>query len=142
MLVLKIFLVFHWFVNFGSLGEISMSEQTRETKSTNRAAAMAKNWAGRRAWAMLPVCCCGCDEKLDVAKNPEAQVLFKAGHDARLKSMLRKVLRGEARREDLPEVARVNLSKIKFVQADKELQKAFANPGQKARRHSAKGETA
>jgi hypothetical protein len=114
-----------------------MDKQSKE-KNPARAAAMAKVWAGRRAWSMAPTCCCGCDQRLEVAKNPERQTLFKIGHDAALKSILRKVLRGEVARESIPQAARANLARIKFVQANPELKKAFANPGQKAiRQHVA-----
>lgn len=112
-----------------------MSEQVvseSPKKSAARAAAMTRVWEGRRQWAMAPTCCCGCDQRLEVANNPEQQKLFKTGHDAALKSLLRKINRGEAKREDIPQAARVNVARIKFIQNDKELQKAFANPGQKA----------
>src|ERR1017187_185968 len=111
------------------------SEQTIEIKkSTARAAAMAKTWAARREWAANPVCCCGCGAKLAVGKDPEHQRLFCQGHDGRLHKMLRKVQRGEASRQDIPLAARANLARIGFVQKDREIQKAFANPSQQARR--------
>ena len=103
---------------------------------------MRAAWAKRRAtagvdaeWLAHPVCCCGCSARLDVAKNPENQRFFKPGHDSALKSLLRKIIRGEAKREDLPQAARANVARIKFIQADPEFQKAFAHhPEQKARR--------
>ena len=102
---------------------------------------MRKAWEKRRASAALeaeslaqPVCCCGCRARLEIAKNPERQRYFKPGHDSALKSLLRKINRGEAKREDIPQAARANLARIKFIQADPELKKAFANPGQKALR--------
>ena len=103
---------------------------------------MRKAWAKRRAsaatgaeWLAHPVCCCGCGARLDLAKNPEHQSSFKPGHDAALKSLLRKINRGEAKREDIPQAARANVARIKFIQADLEFQKAFAHhPEQKARR--------
>ena len=108
-----------------------MDKQSKE-KNPNRSASMAKVWEGRRAWSMSPTCCCGCDQRLEVAKNPERQTLFKIGHDAALKSILRKVLSGEVPRESIPQAARANLARIKFIQANPEFKKAFANPGQKA----------
>jgi hypothetical protein len=52
-----------------------------------------------------------------------------------LKSLLRKINRGEAKREDIPQAARANVARIKFIQADPEFQEAFAHhPGPKARR--------
>ena len=102
---------------------------------------MRKAWEKRRAsatmeaeWLAHPVCCCGCSARLGLAKNPEHQSSFKPGHDSALKSLLRKVNRGEARREDIPQAARANLARIKFIQADPEFQKAFANPSQPQRR--------
>src|ERR1035441_8866184 len=107
------------------------SEQMTETKkSTARAAAMAKTWAARREWAANPVCCCGCGAKLAVGKDPERQRLFCQGHDGRLHKFLRQVLRGDASRQDIPVAARANLARIKFIQSDREIQKAFANPDQ------------
>ena len=97
-----------------------MSEQS-EKKSPARAAAMAKVWAGRRAWGMAPTCCCGCDQRQEIAKTPERQ-----------KSLLRKVLSGSIAREKNPEAARANLARIKFIRATPDLKRAFANPGQKA----------
>ena len=110
--------------------------------TTPRSEAMRAAWAKRRAsaatgaeWLAHPVCCCGCGVRLEVAKNPERQSSFKPGHDAALKSLLRKINRGEAKREDIPQSARANLARIKFIQADPESQKAFAHhPEQKARR--------
>jgi hypothetical protein len=48
--------------------------------------------------------------------------------------LLRQVLRGEASRQDIPAAARANLARIKFVQKDREILNAFANPGQQANR--------
>ena len=102
---------------------------------------MRKAWEKRRASAALekeslahPECCCGCRARLDVAKSPENQRYFKPGHDSALKSLLRKINRGEARREDIPQAARANVARIKFIQADPEFQKAFAKSSQPQRR--------
>ena len=111
-----------------------MSDASETTKSTARAAAMAKTWAARREWTANPVCCCGCGAKLAVGKDPEHQRLFCQGHDGRLNKLLRQVLRGEASRQDIPVVARANLARIKFVQKDREILNTFANPGQQANR--------
>ena len=54
----------------------------------------------------------GCCARLDVAKDPEHQRFFKPGHDAALKSLLRKINRGEAKREDIPQAARANVARI------------------------------
>ena len=111
-----------------------MSDVTETTKNATRGAAMAKVWAARREWAANPVCCCGCGAKLAVSKDPERQHLFAQGHDGRLHKLLRQVLRGEASRQDIPGAARANLARIKFIQGDREMQKAFANPGQQVNR--------
>jgi hypothetical protein len=115
---------------------------SEQQPTTPRSEAMRKAWAKRRAnagveaeWLAHPVCCCGCGARLEVAKNPEHQSSFKPGHDAALKSLLRKINRGEAKREDIPQAARANVARIKFIQADLEFQKAFAHhPKQKAGR--------
>jgi hypothetical protein len=116
--------------------------ENEKRPATPRSEAMRAAWAKRRAsaatgaeWLAHPVCCCGCGARLEVAKNPEHQSSFKPGHDAALKSLLRKINRGEAKPEDIPQAARANVARIKFIQADSEFQKAFAHhPEQKARR--------
>src|ERR1017187_792717 len=119
------------------------TEQSENDKrpTTPRSEAMRAAWAKRRAsagveaeWLARPECCCGCSARLAVAKNPERQSSFKPGHDAALKSLLRKVNRGEAKREDIPQAARANVARIKFIQADPEFQKAFTKPSQPQRR--------
>jgi hypothetical protein len=123
---------------------MTTTEESEKQKrpATPRSEAMRKAWEKRRAsaaigaeWLAHPECCCGCRARLDVAKNPERQSSFKPGHDAALKSLLRKINRGEAKREDIPQAARANVARIKFIQADPEFQTAFAHhPEQKARR--------
>jgi len=116
-------------------------EIAEKRPATPRSDAMRKAWTKRRAsatmeveWLAHPVCCCGCGARLGVAKNPEKQRSFKPGHDSALKSLLRKINRGEAKSEDIPQAARTNFARIKFIQADPEFQKAFTNPSPKARR--------
>ena len=124
------------------------TEQSENDKrpTTSRSEAMRAAWAKRRAnagveaeWLARPECCCGCRARLDVAKNPERQSSFKPGHDSALKSLLRKINRGEAKRDDIPQAARANLARIKFIQADPEFQKAFAKPSQPQRRQRKAG---
>src|ERR1019366_9347852 len=129
------------------------TEQSENDKrpTTPRSEAMRAAWAKRRAnagveaeWLARPECCCGCSARLEVAKNPEKQRSFKPGHDSALKSLLRKINRGEAKPEDIPQAARANVARIKFIQADSEFQKAFAHhPEQKARhqRKAASGDS-
>src|ERR1019366_3620465 len=121
--------------------DIKQSEISEKRPATSRSEAMRAAWAKRRAnagaeadWLAHPDCCCGCGARLDVAKNPGNQRFFKSGHDSALKSLLRKINRGEAKSEDIPQAARANLARIKFIQADAEFQKAFAKPSQPRRR--------
>src|ERR1035441_10019450 len=119
--------------------DIKQSEISEKRPATSRSEAMRAAWAKRRAnagvgadWLAHPVCCCGCGARLEVAKNPEQQRSFKPGHDSALKSLLRKINRGEAKSEDIPQAARANLARIQFIQANPEFQKAFAHhPEQK-----------
>ena len=90
--------------------DTEQSEITEQRPATARSEAMRKAWEKRRAsaaleaeWLAHPVCCCGCSARLDVAKNPEHQKSFKPGHDSALKSLLRKINRGDAKREDIPQ---------------------------------------
>jgi hypothetical protein len=115
--------------------------ENEKRPATSRSEAMRAAWAKRRAnagvgaeWLAHPVCCCGCSARLEVAKNPEQQRSFKPGHDSALKSLLWKINRGEANHEDIPQAARANAGRIKFIQADPEFQKAFAKPSQPQRR--------
>jgi len=121
-------------------------EIAEKRPATPRSDAMRKAWEKRHAsaamgaeWLAHPECCCGCRARLDVAKNPERQSSFKPGHDSALKSLLRKINRGEAKRDDIPQAARANLARIKFIQADPEFQKAFAKPSQPPRRQRKAG---
>ena len=119
------------------------TEQSENEKrpATGRSEAMRAAWAKRRAsatmeaeWLAQPVCCCGCRARLEVAKNPAHQRFFKPGDDSALKSLLRRINRGEAKHEDIPQAARANVARIKFIQADPDFQKAFAKPSQPQRR--------
>src|ERR1017187_1036749 len=124
------------------------TEQSENEKrpATPRSEAMRKAWAKRRAnagveaeWLAHPECCCGCRARLEVAKNQEHQRYFKPGHDSALKSLLRKINRGEVKSDEIPQAARANVARIKFIQADPEFQKAFAKPSQPPRRQRKAG---
>ena len=67
-------------------------------------------------------------------KRQEHQSSFKPGHDSALKSLLRKINRGEVKSDEIPQAARANVARIKFIQADPEFQKAFAKASQPQRR--------
>src|ERR1019366_9442454 len=121
--------------------DIKQSEISEKRPATSRSEPMRAAWAKRRAnagvgaeWLAHPVCCCGCGAQLEVAKNAEQQRSFRPGHDSALKSLLRKINRGEAKHADIPQAARANVGRIKFIQADPEFQKAFAEPSQPQRR--------
>ena len=75
------------------------------------------------------MCCCGCSTRLQRANNLNKQKYFAQGFDARLKSILREVFPGEIKGEHIPQAARTNLARLKFVQASPEFKRAFANPG-------------
>ena len=126
--------------------DTKQSETSEKRPAASRSEAMRAAWAKRRAnagveaeWLTHPLCCCGCSAPLEVAKKPENQRFFKPGHDSALKSLLRKINRGEAKRDDIPQAARANLARIKFIQADPEFQKAFAKPSQPPRRQRKAG---
>jgi hypothetical protein len=134
----------------GGMTTTTENSENEKRPATSRSEAMRAAWAKRRAnagveaeWLAHPVCCCGCGARLDVAKNPEQQRSFKPGHDSALKSLLRKINRGEAKSEDIPQAARANLTRIKFIQANLEFQKAFAKPAQPQRcqRKAASGDS-
>src|ERR1039457_1802447 len=127
--------------NGGMTTTTTEKSENEKRPATPRSEAMRKAWAKRRAnagveaeWLAHPECCCGCRAPLDIAKNPEHQRSFKPGHDSALKSLLRKINRGEAKGDEIPQAARTNFARIKFIQADPEFQKAFTNPSPKARR--------
>ena len=130
----------------GGMTTTAEKPESEKRPATPRSEAMRKAWDKRRAsavtgaeWLAHPECCCGCSARLAVAKNPEHQSSFKPGHGAALKSLLRKINRGEAKREDIPQAARANVARIKFIQADPEFQKAFAKPSQPQRRQQKAG---
>ena len=109
--------------------------QTEESESappTRRSESMKKAWEKRRAaatmeaeWFASPVCLCGCGEGLTRHASAERQPLFRRGHDARLKSLARKVLRGDAEPAVIPEIARAMKSRLAFLLKDPELAKLF-----------------
>src|ERR1039457_4423271 len=127
--------------NGGMTTTTTEKSENEKRPATPRSEAMRKAWAKRRAnagveaeWLAHPECCCGCRARLDVAKNPEHQRFFKPGHDTALKSLIRKINRGEAKREDIPQAARANVARIKFIQADPEFQRSLAKAARPPRR--------
>jgi hypothetical protein len=79
------------------------------------------NAAAEATWFQKPVCLCGCGEPLVRHRNPEKQRLFRAGHDARLKSVAAGVLAGEVPEHAIPEIARMLRSRIGFLRTRPEL---------------------
>jgi hypothetical protein len=75
-------------------------------------------------WRASPVCLCGCRGPLVRRKNRK-ESLFLRGHDARLHSLARKVLRGEAEPTAIPKIARAMKSRLAFLLTDPELARLF-----------------
>ena len=108
------------------------NEQNNNTKSLTRSESMKRAWARRKSqsvtevgWYENPTCLCGCGEPLVRHRNPERQRLFRAGHDARLKSVAAGVLAGEVPEHAIPEIARMLRNRIGFLRTRPELLKAF-----------------
>jgi hypothetical protein len=77
------------------------------------------------AWTKHPVCLCGCGEDLVLSKSEARQSLFKVGHDARLKSLAARVIKGTASRDEIPAIARALQERIGFLKTRPELAAAF-----------------
>src|ERR1700733_8850865 len=94
----------------------------------SRSDAMRRAWTVRRSvaekiekWYERPVCLCGCGELLARADSAKAQRLYRPGHDARLKSLARKVVSGEIPTQKIPVVARLMHKRIGFLKSMPEL---------------------
>ena len=108
------------------------SENPEKRPATPRSEAMRAAWAKRRESAKKtaeyfadPVCLCGCDGPLVRQKNPRKQHFFLQGHDAKLKALALKIVRGEASSDQIPDFTRDLKSSIKFLKKMPELRKAF-----------------
>src|ERR1035437_9460996 len=108
------------------------SDNLEKRPATPRSEAMRKAWDKRRASAAKtaqyfadPVCLCGCDGPLVRQKNPRKQHFFLQGHDAKLKALAIKIVRGEASSDQIPDFTRDLRSSIKFLKKFPELRKAF-----------------
>jgi len=108
------------------------TEMPDNVLSSPRSAAMRKPWVTRKAlaaaeaaWFEHPVCLCGCGETLVRHKSREKQRFFRIGHDAKLKSVAGKVLRHEADRAAIPEIAKVMKAHLAFLQKDSDLANVF-----------------
>jgi hypothetical protein len=93
---------------------------------------MRRAWIKRRAsaameadWFAHPVCLCGCDGPLVRQKNPRKQHVFLRGHDAKLQSLASKILRGEASKDQIPEITKALRNFIGFLKELPELRKVF-----------------
>lgn len=100
--------------------------------ATPRSEAMRKAWDKRRASAAKtakyfahPVCLCGCHGPLGRQKNPRKQHFFLQGHDAKVKALALKIVRGEASSQEIPDFTRNLRGCIKFLKKMPELRKAF-----------------
>jgi hypothetical protein len=76
-------------------------------------------------WYARPVCLCACGWELIRHKNPERQLKFCVGHDARLKSTAAKVGTGELPRSAISDAAQALKDMIGFLKTRQELLKAF-----------------
>jgi hypothetical protein len=108
------------------------TEKPENVLASPRSAAMRRAWITRKAlaaaeagWFEQPVCLCGCGEALVRHKSREKQRFFRPGHDAKLRSVAGKVLRREADRSAIPEIARVMKAHLAFLQKDSEFAKVF-----------------
>jgi hypothetical protein len=77
------------------------------------------------AWTEHPVCLCGCGESLLRSKPEARQSLYKKGHDARLKSLAGRVIKGTASRDGIPAIARALQERIGFLKTRPELAAAL-----------------
>lgn len=99
---------------------------------STRSEAMRRAWTVRRSAAekiaqyyVRPVCLCGCGELLAKADSEKSQRLYRPGHDARLKSLARRVIAGETPAQKIPVVARLMHKRIGFLKSMPELASAF-----------------
>src|ERR1039457_380215 len=106
-------------------------ENSEVVSVSRRSESMRRAWSRRRAsaaieaeWSASPVCLCGCRGPLVRRKNRK-ESLFIRGHDTRLKSLARKVLRGDEEPTAIPEIARAMKSRLAFLLKDPELAKLF-----------------
>jgi hypothetical protein len=107
-------------------------EISESASASPRSEAMRRAWVARKAraaaeaaWFDAPVCVCGCGLPLVRHKSPEKQCFYRLGHDAKLKSLARKVLRREADPAAIPEIARLMKTQLVFLRQDQELGKVF-----------------
>src|ERR1017187_1510958 len=110
-----------------------MGSTAKTTTGTSAGAEwIARGWAKRRAnlaavadWFEHPICLCGCSEALARHHLERRQRRFKQGHDAKLRSMASQILRGELGRDAMPEITRLMVDYIPFLEKHPELRKAF-----------------
>ena len=102
-----------------------------EMKSAGRSESMKRAWAARRAaveivarWSEDPVCLCGCGGQVE-KKEGGAQVMFRNGHDAKLKAKALNVIRGKAEPDTIPAIAKALRSRLGFLKSRPELIPAF-----------------
>jgi hypothetical protein len=77
------------------------------------------------AWTEHPVCLCGCGCSLPRSKSEARQSLFKVGHDARLKSLAARVIKGTASCDEIRAITRALQERIGFLKTRPELAAAF-----------------
>jgi hypothetical protein len=77
------------------------------------------------AWVDHPVCLCGCEGPLVRIKRTRKQQCFLQGHEAKLKALALKVVRGEASPDEIPDYVKNLRGLIRFLKKMPELRKAF-----------------
>ena len=77
------------------------------------------------AWFDHPVCLCGCEGPLVRIKRTRKQHCFLQGHEAKLKALALKVVRGEASPDEIPDYVKNLRDLIRFLKKMPELRKAF-----------------
>jgi hypothetical protein len=114
------------------------SEKSENAPASPRSEAMRAAWAKRKAsaareaarceeWFANPVCFCSCNKPLVRQKNPRKQRFFLQGHDAKLKALAARIVKGEASKNEIPGFAKDLRSNIKFLMMMPELRPAFTD---------------
>lgn len=77
------------------------------------------------AWFDHPICLCGCEGPLVRIKLTRKQHCFLQGHEAKLKALALKIVRGEASPDEMPDYTKNLSDLIRFLRKMPELRKAF-----------------
>ena len=109
-----------------------MATENPDARKSLRSDAVHSAWDKHRAsrklaftWFAHPACLCGCQGPLARIKNTRKQHCFLQGHEAKLKALALKIVRGEASSDQIPDFTRDLKSSIKFLKKMPEFRKAF-----------------